>query len=204
MQDRTNEEWLRDLTITPPGNERAVGDLRIFVVGRLRVLFRKGRTDREHFVDDIAQETVMKVLAKIDTFRGESRFTTWVARIAINLAYTELRRRRWSNVSLEVLPADSYSIDSEVSKLGHVSPETAALRHSLLGTLEEAMRTHLTDYQRQVLIAKLKTDMPMGEVARRFGTNRNALYKVLHDARMKLKKALLDAGISADDVRSLR
>ncbi|HUX19689.1 MAG TPA: sigma factor, partial [Spirochaetia bacterium] len=87
MGERTNEEWLSELSRKPPGNEAAIGELRAFVVARLRFVLKGGRKEREDLAEDIAQETVVKVLDSMSTFRGESRFTTWVARIAINLAY---------------------------------------------------------------------------------------------------------------------
>ncbi|HUX22944.1 MAG TPA: hypothetical protein VMW69_17030, partial [Spirochaetia bacterium] len=113
------------------------------------------------------------------------------------------RRRRWSEVSLDVSPSDSFSFNPRMLISTHESPESRAMKSSLLTELATAIRTSLTDYQRKVLMAALNAQMPMGEVARHFDTNRNALYQVLHDARMKLKQALLEAGISADDVHSL-
>lgn len=202
MTDRTNEEWLHDLCKSPPKNEPAIRELRAFVVSKLHYLLGQGRKRQGHIVEDIAQETIMKVLESIDMFRGESRFTTWASRIAINLAYSELRRLRWRDVSLDVLSADAFSVDPNVLSSRTDSPEERAIKSSMLTTLESTIRTSLTDYQRQVLVAILNTEMPIGEVARRFGTNRNALYKVLHDARKKLKRALLDAGLTAEDVRS--
>lgn len=203
MSDRTNDEWLLQLRATPPKNAAAIDELRTFIVKKLRHLLGRGQAKQLSIVEDIAQETIMKVLDRIDTFRGESRFTTWVSRIAINLAYTELRRRRWKDVSLDVLPAEVFSFDTQSISSRRDSPEQKAIKSSIVDALNHAIRTALTDYQRQVLVAALRSDLPMGEVAKRFGSNRNALYKVLHDARMKLKEALIQAGIAEDDIRAL-
>lgn len=78
------------------------------------------------------------------------------------------------------------------------------MTRSILAVLETAIQTRLNACQCQLLVARLNSDLPPGEVARRFGANRNALYKVLHDDRLKLEQALVEAGITARDVRSLR
>lgn len=204
MSDRTNDEWVRQLSAPPPENTAAIDELRALITKKLRHLLGRGQAKQLSIVEDIAQETIMKVLDRLDTFRGESLFTTWVSRIAINLAYSELRRRRWRDVSLDVLPAELFSFDPESISSRHDSPEKQAIESSIVEALNHAIRTALTDYQRQVLVATLRSDLPMGEVAERFGTNRNALYKVLHDARMKLKETLVQAGISKEDITALR
>lgn len=83
---------------------------------KLQRVFAKDGTGTDHIAEDIAQDTIVAVLDSVGLFRGESRFTTWVAKIAVNLANTELRRRQWSKVSLEVLPAESISLSSHASK----------------------------------------------------------------------------------------
>lgn len=204
MSDRTNQEWLQQLRSPSPDNRSAIDDLRALVVRKLRHVLGRSHTKHLHIVEDIAQETIVKTLDKIHTFRGDSRFTTWVMRIAVNLAYTELRRRRWKDVSLDVFPAEMFSLDHVSISSRRDSPEDKAIKSSIVETLNQAIRTSLTEYQRQVLVASLNSELPMGEVAERFGTNRNALYKVLHDARAKLKDALARAGITEDDIRALR
>ena len=58
----------------------------------------------------------------------------------------------------------------------------------------------LTDRQREALLLLSVQDMPMEEAARKLKTNRNALYKLLHDARLRLKRRLSMEGISAQEV----
>jgi RNA polymerase sigma-70 factor (ECF subfamily) len=82
-----------------------------------------------------------------------------------------------------------------------IGPEQEAMQRAMLDTLRRLIREELTDKQRQAMEAVLK-GMPLEEVARRMGTNRNALYKLLHDARRRLQKAMLDEGLSAQDVMS--
>jgi len=70
----------------------------------------------------------------------------------------------------------------------------------LLSTLRRIIATELTDRQRQALVAARFHGMPLEEVARRMGTNRNALYKLLHDARQRLKKRMMAEGLSPQAV----
>ncbi|MBN1815554.1 MAG: hypothetical protein JXA14_27220, partial [Anaerolineae bacterium] len=100
MADRTNQEWLDALRGS--GREDALSDLRVLLVRGLR---RALPDVPEQNLEDFAQEALLKILAGLDSFRGESRFTTWAFKIAIHEAFTELRRRRWKNVSLQDLVA---------------------------------------------------------------------------------------------------
>jgi len=83
---------------------------------------------------------------------------------------------------------------------GSAGPEQQALQRAMLSTLRRLIATELTDKQRQALVAARIHGMPLEEVARRMGTNRNALYKLLHDARQRLKKRMLAEGLSPQDV----
>ena len=56
-------------------------------------------------VEDFAQEAVLKVLAGMNTFRGDGRFTTWALSIGMRVAFSEMRKARWKDVSLDALSA---------------------------------------------------------------------------------------------------
>ena len=92
MSERSNEEWLADLQ--GPGREDALGDLRALLVRGLRYAMADRPSVTEVDLEDFAQDALMKILNALDTFRGESRFTTWAQKIAVRVAFTELRRRR--------------------------------------------------------------------------------------------------------------
>ena len=70
----------------------------------------------------------------------------------------------------------------------------------VLGELRRMVDEVLTDRQREAVVAVLLEGMPISEVARRMGTNQNALYKLLHDARKKLKRQMQAAGLSLQEV----
>jgi RNA polymerase sigma-70 factor (ECF subfamily) len=203
VRERTNEQWLTELR--GPERDRALADLRVVLVRGLKVaLAGRVRQGLNEAAEDFAQEALIKILAGLDTFRGESRFTTWAQKIAVLTASTELRRKRWRDVSLqEVL--DRYGTNSGgIDRLAdeQPTPERTAMRRAMLATVRRFVDEELTDRQREAIVAVMFEGMPLEEAARRMGSNRNALYKLLHDARKKLKKRMEAEGLSAQDVLS--
>lgn len=199
MPKRTNEEWLRDLR--GPHREEAIEDLRRKLVRGLTYSLAKYSDVRDADVEDFAQDALLKILDALDTFRGEAHFMTWAQKIAVRVAYTELRRRRWKNVSLEKLTGD-YDADFVPRFLADSSirPDQEALLNVVSETLFRLINEELTEKQRKALVAVRIHGMPTEEVARRMDTNRNALYKLLHDARKRLKRKMEEADISVEDV----
>lgn len=199
MTERTNEEWLAALR----GAERdeALADLRAFLVRGLRYALAGRSGVDEATLEDFAQDALLRILKGLDSFRGESRFTTWAQKIAVNVAFTELRRRHWQEVSLDDLGVrEDTDFIPETLADPSAGPEQQTLQRAMLSTLHRLIDTELTDKQRQALVAARIHGMPLEEIARRMNTNRNALYKLLHDARQRLKKRMLAEGLSPQDV----
>jgi len=201
VTERSNEQWLAELR--GPERDRALADLRAVLVRGLRVaLAGRVRQGLNEAAEDFAQEAMVKIINNLDTFRGESRFTTWAQKIAVMTASTELRRKRWRDVSLqEVL--DQYGTHSGGSdRLAdeQPTPEQLTLRSTMVATVRRLVDEELTDRQREAIVAVMFEGMPLEEAARRMGTNRGALYKLMHDARRRLKKRMEAEGLSADDV----
>jgi RNA polymerase sigma-70 factor, ECF subfamily len=117
----------------------------------------------------------------------------------MNVALTELKRRRWRDVSLQELFARRDGADRGPADT-QLTPEQLALRNTVLQELRRTVDEELTDRQREAVVAVLLEGMPISEVARRMGTNQNALYKLLHDARKKLKRQMEASGLSAKEV----
>jgi len=208
MATRTNEVWLSDL--------RAEGEIKSAAIGDLRSVIHKGlpyalsrwlspsQPQFESLVEEVTQETLLRVLDQLGTFEGRSQFTTWVHKIAVRIALTELRRKRWRDSSLDELtenedipPPQNLLADS------HAGPETSAERADMLVRVRRVIDEELTDRQREALILLGVQDMPMDEAARKLKTNRNALYKLLHDARLRLRTRLAAEDISANEVLAL-
>jgi RNA polymerase sigma-70 factor (ECF subfamily) len=197
MRERTNEQWLADLRGVNP--DEALADLYDLLVRGLRAALRGYGGGVDANVEDFVQEALIRITGNLDSFRGESRFTTWALKIAMNVALTELKRRRWRDVSLQDLLARHEANDSGPSDT-QLTPEQLALQNTLLGDLRRMVDEELTDRQREAVVAVILEGMPISEVARRMGTSQNALYKLLHDARRRLKRRMEAAGLAPQEV----
>jgi RNA polymerase sigma-70 factor (ECF subfamily) len=204
LVERSNEEWIAALSQPGAEYDAALEDLRVVLVRGLGYALADRSNVRESDLQDFAQDAILRILNGLDTFRGESRFTTWAHKIAVRVAFTELRRRRWRDVSLDEM---TVSKDGDAEFIPDfladpsVGPEQQVMQRAIVDTLRRLVREELTDKQRQAMQAALK-GMPLGEMARRMDTNRNALYKLLYDARQRLQKRMVDEGYSAQDVMS--
>ncbi|VTS01786.1 rna sigma-24 ecf subfamily : Uncharacterized protein OS=Sorangium cellulosum So0157-2 GN=SCE1572_05510 PE=4 SV=1: Sigma70_r2: Sigma70_r4_2 [Gemmata massiliana] len=196
MTERINEDWLQSLGGTTI-DEVAVAELReVLRRGLCRALAGRVAAD-DGFIEDVTQEGTVKVLGGLATFRGDSRFTTWAVTIAVRVAFTELRRARWRDVSLDRLVEDAPTRTPAAPP--DDAPSTDA-RQVVLAEMHRVIETGLTDRQRQALVAEFK-GMPQAEIAAQMGLTRNGLYKLTHDARQNLKRGLEAAGINGDEVR---
>ena len=191
-----------------PERDQALADLRSLLVRGLRYALADRfsatdtHADTRYPIEDFAQEALIKILDGLDSFRGESRFTTWAQKIAIHTAFSELRRQRWKDISLQDL-ISRYSDGNLTPALlidPASSPEKQAAQRLVMETLQRLIAEELTERQREALTAVMIGGMPTAEVARRMGTNRNALYKLLHDARQRLKKRIMAQGLSFEDM----
>jgi RNA polymerase sigma-70 factor (ECF subfamily) len=205
MTTRSNETWLADLKSTGEPYDEALGDLREIVQkGLPYALSRWLSSDDPLFqplVEEVTQETLLRVLDQLDTFEGRSLFTTWVHKIAIRIALTELRRKRWRDASLDELTEnDDAPPPPGLLADPQASPETSAERKDMITRVRRILEEELTPKQREALILLGLQDIPMEEAARRMKTNRNALYKLLHDARLRLKKRLALEELTPQDV----
>ncbi|MGD8603943.1 MAG: sigma-70 family RNA polymerase sigma factor [Anaerolineales bacterium] len=202
---RSNEQWLSALRQSGPAREAALNDLGRRIRNSLPHALSKyldpSDPDFDALADDTVQETLIKVIDKLDTFQGRSQFTTWVYKIAVHQALSELRRKRWENISLDSLMerTDSDSGLGLASEPG-LTPEEFSERADLLAQVQSIIAKELTEKQRQALLATQVHGMPASEVARRMHMKRNALYKLLHDARKRLKQALEAEGLSPEEI----
>jgi RNA polymerase sigma-70 factor (ECF subfamily) len=197
MKERTNEQWLAELGGANP--DEALANLYDLLVRGLRAAFSGYGGGVEANFGDFAQEALIRITGNLDSFRGESRFTTWAQKIAMNVALTELGRSRWRDVSLQDLFARREAADRGPADT-QLTPEQLALQNTVLGELRRMVDEELTDRQREAVVAVILEGMPISEVAKRMNTNQNALYKLLHDARRRLKRRMEIAGFSPQEV----
>lgn len=217
--ERTNEAWLADLQGNGDVQASALEDLRqrlqrsiLYYLSQERSDLRDlSRQELDQMAGDLAQDATLRVLKNLGNFRGESKFTTWANRIAVRMAISDLRRARYRDFSLDNLTesGDFLAVSSDATASPGVTtdpppnPESAVEREDVLAKINRAMEQSLTERQYQALSAVALDGVPMDVVAERMGTNRNALYKLIHDARRKLKDALEAEGLSIDYMLTL-
>ncbi len=143
--------------------------------------------------EDVAQESLSIILSQIDVFRGQSRFTTWCYRIVINLIADEYRRRAWRR-----RPLDNHDDLDAWTGLAD-GPEIDAERNEVLTVIDRVISDDLTPRQRHALVGRVVQGKPLVVLAEELETNKDNVYKLLHDARKRLKQALLARGISEAD-----
>ncbi|MBI1792993.1 MAG: RNA polymerase sigma factor [Chloroflexi bacterium] len=205
MTNRSNESWLNDLRADGEVREEALTDLReIIAHGLPYALSRWLSPDSPLFaplVDEVTQETLLRVLDQLDTFEGRSMFTTWVHKIAIRIALTELRRKRWQDSSLdEIVDNEESPAPARIMADRQPGPAEIAEQADMMARVRRILEQELTPKQREALTLLGIQNMPLEEAARRMKTNRNALYKLLHDARLRLKHRLTSEGLTSQEV----
>lgn len=139
-------------------------------------------------VNQAADEAMTALLAKLHTFQGRSRFTTWAFKFAILQAATEVRRLQWQHREVELRDVELRPAPA------HDSPELYAEGNELASAVAQAMHRVLTPYQRRIAVALLVDAVPIDVLAERLGTSRGALYKTLHDVRVRLRRELAQEG----------
>lgn len=193
---RDTSSWLEDLYAEGERRSKALDDLRDVLMRILpKALSRWLEPSNPHFdalIEDITQETLLRVLDHLDSFKGNSKFTTWVYAIAVRIGLSKLRLKKWQEVSLESLEAGTNPDDSPFMQFASntSNPEVSIEQANALSLVMNAIEQELTPYQRTVMSAVVFEGIPMDVVAERLGKDRNALYKVMYDARIKIKQVL--------------
>jgi len=212
VKARANDDWLRDLRAPGAEQAAALGDLRAYLLGAARyALHRRGGrlthrapADLDQMAEDCAQEALLAILTRLDDFRGDSRFTTWAYTFAVHAALVAARREAWKAVPLDTLLEGTGGLArlGETAALG-ADPDRRVRRAEAWAVIKDVLDHELTDRQRQALSALLIEDVPLDELARHWQSNRNAIYKLVHDARRRLKARLESRGFPAGEILRL-
>lgn len=193
--EAVQRDWVADLSTTGSTREEALRDLHGLLlraaahqVSRMRgQLVGVDAQAIDIVVNQAADEATVAVLKKLHTFEGRSRFTTWAYKFALVQAACDVRRTAWRHRDVELRDADTL-------RDRRAGPEEIAAGGELKEAIITALDTALTPHQRRVAIALLIDEVPVDVLAERLGTNRGALYKTLHDARTRLRAALVASG----------
>lgn len=200
--DAESAEWVEVLGSTGPRREAALARLHelLLRIARKEAARRGPRlaiTGPE--LDDVAHQAaadaLLAVTAKIGQFRGESRFTTWAYKFVIFEMSAKIGRHFWRH---PVVPLDAEDWDRLPARFGFDPAQQAEWR-DLFATLRQAVDTELTSGQREVFVAIVLNDVPLDTLVLALASSRNAIYKMLFDARRKLRAALAANGYLPDD-----
>lgn len=214
---RSNEQWVAEL------DDEGNAEVQANAIEALRARLQRGiyyylsheRSDMSQYAaadlmqmsQDFAQDAILRILKNLHSFRGDSLFTTWAMKIAARVAVSELRRARYKDFSLETITADGDIMlnmkESPGTSQKPTPPERETERKDVTTIIAKAFDEVLTDRQRIALEAVSLRGIPMDVVAEQLNTNRNALYKLLHDARKKLKVYLEQQGVGMDYMMDL-
>jgi RNA polymerase sigma-70 factor (ECF subfamily) len=189
--------WVEALSAEGLEREEAIADLHDlllraarFEIGRRRAALSHVRGEElEDLATQAADDALVAILAKLHTFRGASRFTTWAYKFALLEAGVRVRRRAWQGREVVLEPERWPSFEDERSPV-EAGPEAT----ELLDALKRAVDDALTPHQREVFTALALNEVPIDVLSDRMDTTRGALYKTLHDARAKLRAELVAGG----------
>jgi RNA polymerase sigma-70 factor, ECF subfamily len=201
--DADSREWLSALRTRGAERDAAIGRLHGLLVRAARFEVSRRRAALSHVrgeeLDDLAlqaaDDALVAVLAKLDHYRGASRFTTWAYKFALLEAGVRLRRRAWQEREV-VLEPEEWPLMADAGR----SPEAQTETGELMAALTRAIDARLTAHQREVLVALALNGVPIDVLAERLNTSRGALYKTLHDARRKLRADLAEKGFTLDSI----
>jgi RNA polymerase sigma-70 factor (ECF subfamily) len=201
-RDGESRAWIADLTANGQRREDARRRLHELLLGAARFEIGRRRNsvshvhggDFEDLANQAADDALVAVLAKLHTYRGRSRFTTWAYKFALLEAGVRMRRRAWQGREVALDPGHWATIAAVAA-----SPTETAESNELVAALAAAMRAELSPRQRQVLVAVAIEGVPIDVLADRLGSTRGALYKMIHDARRKLRGHLAANGLRFDD-----
>jgi RNA polymerase sigma-70 factor (ECF subfamily) len=187
------DEWVAALHGPPAVRDEALAQLHAlllraarFELGRRRTMLREvPRAEIEDLAAQAADDAMVALLGKLDSFRGASRFTTWAYKFALLEAGVKARRRAWRDREVLLDDAAWPTVTDRGPSAQQVLEDAETLR-----AVRDAMETSLTRHQREVFIALALNGVPIDVLAERLDTTRGALYKTLHDARRKLRAVI--------------
>jgi RNA polymerase sigma-70 factor, ECF subfamily len=201
--DPESAGWLRMLAGTGPAREAAVARLHEMLVriargevGRRAPRLRITGPELDDLAYQAAGDALLAITGKLGQFRGESRFTTWAYKFVMFEVSAKVGRHFWRRPDVRL---DAEDWDRLPDRFGF-DPAREAEWRDLLAALRRAVDTELSPRQRQVFIAIAVNAVPLDALVIELGSNRGAIYKVMFDARRKLRAALAANGYMSHDM----
>jgi len=189
-------DWVSALSFPGPERDQALRDLHALLVHAARHQVQRmrhaggprGTSDVDELANQAADEALVALLGKLHTFEGRSRFTTWAYKFAVLHAANAVRAAAWRGREIQLDGLDMVADPAP-------QPGQYAEARDLADVVRRVLGTALTPHQRRVVVALVVDEVPIDVLAERLGTNRNALYKTLHDARVRIRSALIAEGL---------
>jgi len=195
--EHENRRWVDDLSSTGPSREDAYKELYTLLLRVAKAEARRrapslrcGRPELEDIAHQAAADALMSITERLEKFRGEARFTTWATKFVIFNVASKINRHFWRRQEAHYDQEDWSMISSRFD----VGPDEEAQVREFAAAIEDAVKQNLSERQRLVFVAIVLNGMPMDVLADELGSTHNAIYKVLFDARKKLRTALVAAG----------
>lgn len=196
--DEASAEWISVLSATGPEREAGLARLHELL---LRVAVHELRrreptsgvsgAELDDLAHQAAADAMLAVLDKLATFRGESRFTTWVYRFVMLEVSNKLGRHYWRRHPAMALEPEDWERLPDRFGLG---PDEHAERVELIAAMRKAIDEALTDHQRDLFVMLVLGEVPLDALVTQLGTTRGAVYKVVFDARRKIRAYLVANG----------
>ncbi len=201
--DAESRQWLESLAPGAIDRDTAIARLHLLLLraARAEVNRRAHRAavcgpELDDLAHQAADDAVMSICRKLDDFRGASRFTTWAYKFAILEVSSKLGRHYWQRAGGTGRPDVRMDVERWATlpdRFG-LSPESAAQSADLLREVRRVVTEELTDRQRQVFVALVVDAVPLDALVHQLGSNRNAIYKTMFDARRKIRQTLVANG----------
>jgi RNA polymerase sigma factor (sigma-70 family) len=195
--DRDNAQWVRDLSAVGAKREQACSELYPLLLRvaksearRRAPLLQLDGPELEDIAHQAAADALMAISDRLDRFRGEARFTTWASKFVIFNVASKMNRHFWRRHEVPYEQEDWSRIASRFD----LDPADEAQAREFAAAVSSAVEKSLSERQRLVFVATVLNGMPIDVLAEELGSTHNALYKVLFDARKKLRAALASGG----------
>lgn len=195
--DEESARWLARLQASGVEQDQAVRDLRtrLLRVARAECARRRGLSgvdgpELDDLAEQAASDATLSVCRRLDTFRGDSRFLTWAYAFVVFEVSGKLGRHAWRRDGVRWEAADWAALPD---RLG-ASPADVVEGRELVAAVRAAVEHDLTPRQREVFVAIIVNGSPLDAVVAELGTSRNAVYKMMYDARQRLRRSLVTGG----------
>ena len=206
--DDASQRWLNGLRSTGRRYDQCVQELHALLLRTARHEVHRRRAwlggasgpELDDMAHQAADDALLAIIDKLDTYRGLSRFTTWSYRFVMNHVSVKTRHHLWSGRRVLF---DDTEWDRLPDRLA-ISPDTRTEQLAQLDALRRAVEEKLTARQREVFVSVVLNEVPIDAVAARLDSNRGAIYKIIFDARTKLRAALLEAGYPIEEPTTRR